>query len=261
MNSNITDKIVGLVGVAAVLYILLNKASATPPPTKYSCIGNTCIEDPNGIYNSLEECQLACTQPIKYSCTGTPNYQCIEDPNGIYNSLSECQSSCVAAPILSEIITSPSSISIDINRNAQFTTICKDQYSNIITCPTLTWKTNDPLIAIVDQSGLVTGVTSGTVQITASSLNGITGTSTITVTSVAPILTSISIIPTSATISLTSTQTITATCIDQFGNQMTCPILSWNRSNPAVASVVSTGINTAIVTGLTVGTTQITASY
>jgi hypothetical protein len=34
----------------------------------------------------------------KYRCTGTPNYQCVEDPNGPYNSLAECQTVCKPAP-------------------------------------------------------------------------------------------------------------------------------------------------------------------
>ncbi len=34
----------------------------------------------------------------RYRCTGTPNYQCVEDPNGPYGSLAECQSACKALP-------------------------------------------------------------------------------------------------------------------------------------------------------------------
>ena len=71
----------------------------TPTPQKkYRCTGTPdyqCVEDPNGPYNSLAECQAACKAPVtKYRCTGTPNYQCVEDPNGPYNSLAECQAAC-----------------------------------------------------------------------------------------------------------------------------------------------------------------------
>ncbi len=74
-----------------------------PPPVKYKCSGSPnyiCSEDPNGPYNSLAECQVACTTPPppppspKYKCSGTPNYTCYEDPNGLYNSLAECQAVC-----------------------------------------------------------------------------------------------------------------------------------------------------------------------
>lgn len=71
----------------------------TPPPQKkYRCTGSPdfqCVEDPNGPYNSLAECQAACQGPQKkYKCTGSPDFQCVEDPNGPYNSLTECQAAC-----------------------------------------------------------------------------------------------------------------------------------------------------------------------
>lgn len=74
----------------------------TPPPPqqKYKCTGSPdfqCVQDPNGPYNSLAECQAACQAPgAKYKCTGAPDFQCVVDPNGPYNSLAECQAACVA---------------------------------------------------------------------------------------------------------------------------------------------------------------------
>ena len=46
----------------------------------------------------------------KYRCTGTPNYQCVEDPNGPYNSLAECQTACkpTTQKIFKVHITGPS---------------------------------------------------------------------------------------------------------------------------------------------------------
>lgn len=34
----------------------------------------------------------------KYKCSGTPNYQCVEDVNGPYNSIEECQINCKTPP-------------------------------------------------------------------------------------------------------------------------------------------------------------------
>ncbi len=71
------------------------------PPKYYSCTGKPdyrCIEDPNGIYQSIEDCQAACKAPTpskKYSCV---NGACIEDSNGIYPDLSSCQSKCKLTP-------------------------------------------------------------------------------------------------------------------------------------------------------------------
>jgi hypothetical protein len=42
--------------------------------------------------------------PTKYSCSGPPDYVCSEDPDGIYNSLAECEAACVAPPPIVEEI-------------------------------------------------------------------------------------------------------------------------------------------------------------
>lgn len=70
-----------------------------PPQKKYRCTGAPtfqCVEDSNGTFNSIEECQAACKAPVtkKYRCTGAPLFKCIEDPNGQYNSIEECQAAC-----------------------------------------------------------------------------------------------------------------------------------------------------------------------
>ena len=36
--------------------------------------------------------------PLKYRCTGNPDYLCLEDPNGTYASLTECQNVCKNVP-------------------------------------------------------------------------------------------------------------------------------------------------------------------
>lgn len=43
--------------------------------------------------------------PTKYSCTGSPDYQCIEDANGPYSSIKECQQECKQTPPSPEPIT------------------------------------------------------------------------------------------------------------------------------------------------------------
>lgn len=81
---------------------MLATGGETPPPTKkYACSGAPnyqCTEDPNGIYNSIEECQAACqeTPPTKkYSCN---NGTCVEDPNGNFPDLPTCQAVCKTPP-------------------------------------------------------------------------------------------------------------------------------------------------------------------
>lgn len=58
--------------------------------------------NPPPAWKSKADCQASgCEGAVitkKYKCTGSPDYQCIEDPNGSYNSLPECQTVCTSTP-------------------------------------------------------------------------------------------------------------------------------------------------------------------
>jgi hypothetical protein len=91
-------------------------------------------------------------------------------------------------PILTSISVLPTTASINVNtaqapsgNTQQLKSTCKDQNGNIMTCPILTWSTNSPSVATVDSSGLVTGISTGTANITASTGGKISNISTITV--------------------------------------------------------------------------------
>jgi hypothetical protein len=70
------------------------------PQKKYSCnSGNTCVEDPNGRFNSKSDCDTQCRPPPppqkKFGCAS--DGRCIEDSNGYYTS-SNCNDQCRAPP-------------------------------------------------------------------------------------------------------------------------------------------------------------------
>lgn len=78
--------------------------------------------------------------PKKYKCTGAPDYQCTEDPNGPYNSLQECQNACKPTPQTKKfkvqtvgLPTKPSGILVMKNTMGDYTSYeaCK------LTCDTL----------------------------------------------------------------------------------------------------------------------------
>ncbi len=158
-------------------------------------------------------------------------------------------------PILTTIAISPVSASINPGATQQLTAVCRDQNNNVMTCPTLTWTSNNTSIATVNSSGLVTGVATGTANITASAGGKTSNISTITVTS-QPVLTTIAISPVSTSINPGATQQLTAVCRDQNNNVMTCPTLTWISNNTSIATVNSSGL----VTGVATGTANITAS-
>ncbi len=161
----------------------------------------------------------------------------------------------VGPQILTTITVSPSSASVGIGSTTQLTATCKDQNGNTMTCPTLTWTSNDSSIASVNSSGLVTGIITGTTNVTTSSGSITSNVSMITVTE-PPILTTITVSPASVSINTNTSTQLTTTCKDQNGNTMTCPTLTWTSDNPSIASVNQSGL----VTGAAVGMANITTS-
>ncbi len=159
-------------------------------------------------------------------------------------------------PTLTTIEISPTSRLIDIGQTAPITPICKDQNNNIITCPTLVWTSSDTSKVTINSSGIVTGVATGSTNITASA-NGVTSnTSLITVTT-SPVLTIIEITPTSRSINVGQTTSLIPTCKDQNNNVMSpCQTLTWSSNDTSKATVNSFGI----VTGIATGAANITAT-
>lgn len=61
----------------------------------------------NELWNLIQ--QKFISVPItRYRCTGSPDYQCVEDSNGSYATLSECQTACKAPVACSIKVTNPS---------------------------------------------------------------------------------------------------------------------------------------------------------
>ncbi|MFO0600509.1 MAG: Ig-like domain-containing protein [Myxococcaceae bacterium] len=119
----------------------------------------------------------------------------------------------------------------------------------------VTWSTVDSGIATVSSSGLVSSVAIGQTLVSASS-GGVTGSTQLTV--VAPVLVSIALTP-STLITLNKTQTQQVTALGTLSNGQTQDVTStatWSSTTPAVASVSSAGL----VTALAAGNTTITAT-
>jgi len=159
------------------------------------------------------------------------------------------------ATSLASITISTTSATIGTGGTSQLTVVCYDTKGNVMTCPSLIWDSDNVGVAIVMEfTGEVIGITSGTANITARVGTIVSNKIAITVSSSAPSLASITISPASANIGIGGTLQLTAVCKDQTGNVMACPVLSWNSDTPGVA-IVSGGL----VIGLDVGAANITA--
>jgi trimeric autotransporter adhesin len=150
------------------------------------------------------------------------------------------------------VVVQPARDSIGPGATVQLTAVTEDSAGGVLSGRAVSWGSSNPAVATVSSSGLVTAVALGNATITASS-EGKSGTSAITVyTPVA----SVTVAPATATIFVTQTKQFTATPKDAQGNPLAGRTVTWASSNPAAATVNSSGLATAVA----VGTTTITAT-
>ena len=134
-----------------------------------------------------------CTAPLNIKldiCAGGCSFQGIIIPTNTTGSTSAFveyvkvyqQGGPIPTPVLTSISVSPTTASINVGGVQQLASVCKDQNSSVMQCPTLTWSGNNSSIATVNSSGLVTGVSAGTVSVTANAGGKTSNISTITVT-------------------------------------------------------------------------------
>lgn len=160
-----------------------------------------------------------------------------------------------AAPTLMSVLVTPATASISAGSTQQFTatgTYSDGSTANVTS--QASWKSAASSVATVNGSGLATAVGAGSSAISAS-VNGISGSATLSVTAAVPA--SISITPASPSFSAGSTQQFTATAT--YANGTTANVTSqvnWASSNAAVVTVNATGL----ATGVSSGSASITAA-
>ncbi|MEO7521089.1 MAG: carboxypeptidase regulatory-like domain-containing protein, partial [Gemmatimonas sp.] len=121
--------------------------------------------------------------------------------------------------------------------------------ATITPTPSLVWSTSAATVATVSQAGVVTAIAPGNATITAQTANGTQGTASVTVTNAA-VPATIVLSPGSVAVPQGGTQGITAVVRDAAGNQITpTPPLTWQSSNPGVATVSAAGVVTGVADG------------
>jgi len=116
------------------------------------------------------------------------------------------------------------------------------------------WQSSDPTVLSVDNQGKITAIDVGDATVTAT-IQGVTGQTTVSAVNLA--VSQIQIIP--ATVQLAIGTTTKLTAIATFADQSTQDIstqAAWLSSNPAVATIDSTGL----VTGVAAGTVTLSAT-
>ena len=166
----------------------------------------------------------------------------------------------VTAPVLQSIAVNPGAVSLPKGTSQQFTAMgtLTDGTTASIT-DTATWTSSNPSVATVSNAagskGLATSVSSGGNSQIKAAQGGQEGTATVTATP--PVLQSIAVSPSAASIPKGGAQQFSAvgTLTDGTTGNLT-NTAAWNSSNTSVATVNASGL----ATGLNPGTSQIKAS-
>jgi hypothetical protein len=160
---------------------------------------------------------------------------------------------------LTSITVSPANSSIGVGATQQFT--ATGHFSNGNTqnlTPYVAWSSSASGVATITAGGLATGVTTGSSSISAT-LGSITGSTTLTVTP--PVLQSIAVTPTNASIALASTQQFTATGTFSDGStQNLTSTATWSSSTPSIATVRNASGSQGLASAVGSGSTTITAT-
>jgi uncharacterized protein YjdB len=140
-----------------------------------------------------------------------------------------------------------------VRRTGQLDVVLRDSVNRILVGRTVTWSSSNGAVATVSATGLVTGVTAGTVSMTATS-EGVSGTLSITV--LAGPVASVTVTPSTSTVEVGRTTPLVAAMRDSLGALLTGRAVAWTSSATAVAIVAADGT----VTGTSPGSATITAT-
>jgi uncharacterized protein YjdB len=163
--------------------------------------------------------------------------------------LSSCTSNARQdQPQLTSLGVSPAKATMATGTTQQFTATGRltDGSSQDMTAAVV-WNTQNPSVAVISSSGLVTAKSAGSTAITATS-GSVAGSMSLTV--VAATLKSIAITPANATLSRNATQQFTATAtLGDGSTQNLSGSVTWSSVTPSVATISATGLATALAAG------------
>ena len=147
---------------------------------------------------------------------------------------------------MASVTVAPPSASVIVGGTVALIATAADASGNVLKDKSVTWSSDNTAKATVSASGVVTAVAAGSAHITAT-CDGMSASSSITVTTV-PVA-AVTISPASASVNVGATRQLTATTRDASGNTLTGRAIVWTSDNTASATVGSTGLVHAIAAG------------
>lgn len=158
------------------------------------------------------------------------------------------------AQIVAAVTVSPGADTLVASDTLRLSAAVADANGHPVVGAEFSWMSGDTAVAVVDATGLVTGVGAGQVEITATS-SGVMGRAVLTV--LAPVPTIVAVTPDTVALSaIEQTIQLTSEVRDQLGRVMADAPLSWSSADTLVARVDSAGL----VTAAGVGATMVTAA-
>ena len=156
------------------------------------------------------------------------------------------------AQVVSTVTVTPAADTVAEADTLRLAALAFDANGHEVAGAGIAWVSADTLVAVVDASGLVTGVAAGSVMIGATA-SGVTGEAEIEVVPAVPSVVAVSP-DTVAFSALGDTAALSAEVFDQVGRPMEGVAVSWASADTAVAVVDSAGVVSAVGAGETVVT-------
>ena len=132
-------------------------------------------------------------------------------------------------------------LTLNVNESSKYVAILSPY--TIANNTSLTWQSSNPDVATVDANGVVIGISEGKATITVRNSNGLSASSEVTVTNINTPITKVSLNYSDLEIKKDSSQGLRATITPK--ETTDDKTLTWESSNPEVATVSSTGVVTA----------------
>jgi uncharacterized protein YjdB len=162
-------------------------------------------------------------------------------------SLTDSTSLTVVAANLTSISVSPSTASLALGTEQQFTATGTFDDGSTQVLPSVQWSSSAQNVLTVSSTGLGTAIVAGTSTVTATS-GSISGTASVTVSSAT--LVSLAIAPANSTMPDEANKQFTATgTFSDSTTQDLTQLVLWKSSNPAVAIINASGLVTSVATG------------
>lgn len=147
------------------------------------------------------------------------------------------------------VVVTPDTSDVDLTTPVQLTAVVNNQFGNPIPGETVTWASDDELVATVDATGLVTGVEDGTATITATSDTDplLNDTCAVTVLDIVPA--AVVVTPPTAALTHPDTEQLTVAVNNQFGNPIPGETVTWDSDEVGFATVDAAGLVTTVAAG------------